>query len=81
MENAEIKVILTEAAVAEILEAITNKSVLLVASHPEARYETLKQRRCAVGGMLELARRLNAARLVRALEVHKDALSRQLEEL
>jgi hypothetical protein len=81
MENAEIRVILTEAALAEILEAITNKSVLLVASHPEATYETLKARRCAVGGMLELARRLSAHRLVRALEVHKDALSRQLEEL
>jgi hypothetical protein len=81
METAEIKVILTEAAVAEVLEAITNKSVLLLASYPDARYETLKQRRCAVGGMLELARRLNAPRLVRALEVHADALRRQLEEL
>lgn len=81
MENAEIKVTLTEAAVAEILTAITNKSVLLVASNPEARYETLKERRCAVGGMLELARRLNADRLVRALEVHKDAINHQLDGL
>lgn len=81
MENAEIKVTLTEAAVAEILNAITNKSVLLVASNPDARYETLHERRCAVGGMLELARRLNADRLVNALEVHKDAISRQIEVL
>ena len=81
MENAEIKVILTEAAVAELLEAITNKSVLLVASNPDARYETLKARHANLGGMLELARRLNAHRLVRALEVHKNALNRQLEEL
>jgi hypothetical protein len=81
MENAEIKVTLTEAAVAEVLEAITNKSVLLVASHPDARYETLKARHANLGGMLELARRLNAHRLVRALEHHKDAISRQLEEL
>jgi len=41
----------------------------------------LKQRRAALGGMLELARRLNAHRLVRALEVHADALTRQIEAL
>jgi hypothetical protein len=83
MEDAEIRirVILTDAALAGVLEAIVNKSALLQASQPEAHYETLKQRRCAVGGMLELARRLNAPRLVRALEIHKDALSRQLEKL
>jgi hypothetical protein len=31
--------------------------------------------------MLELARRLDAWRLVRALEAHKDALRRQMEIL
>jgi hypothetical protein len=67
--------------VAEILAAITNKSALLLASDPDAIYATLKQRRCALGGMLELARRLNAPRLVRALEVHADALTRQIEAL
>jgi hypothetical protein len=81
MKTAQIKLVLTEAAVAEILEAIVNKSALLVASHPDALYVTLEQRRCALGGMLELARRLNAPRLVRALEVHKDELSRQIEAL
>jgi len=81
MENAEIRVILTDAALTEVLEAIVNKSVLLLASDPEARYATLKQRRCAVGGMLELARRLNAHRLVRALEIHANDLRRQIEAL
>jgi hypothetical protein len=81
METIEIKLILTDAAVTEILEAITNKSALLLASEPDAIYATLKQRRGALGGMLELARRLNAPRLVRALEVHADTLSRQIEAL
>lgn len=81
MKAADIKLILTDAAVAELLEAITNKSVLLLASDPDAIYATLKQRRAALGGMLELARRLNAPRLVRALEVHADALTRQIEAL
>jgi hypothetical protein len=44
MEDAEIKIqlILTDAALAGVLEAIVNKSVLLLASEPEAHYETLK---------------------------------------
>lgn len=80
--NTAIRIHLTDAAVAEVLEGIANRSAqLLLASRPEARHATLEQRRCAVGGMLELARRLNAHRLVRALESHKDALSRQLEAL
>ena len=41
----------------------------------------LEQRRHALGGMLELARALDAWRLVRALKVHKDDLSRQIEAL
>jgi len=79
MEDAEIRirVILTDAALAGVLEAIVNKSVLLLATQPETQYETLKQRHAALGGMLELARRLNDHRLVRAL----DALTRQLEAL
>jgi hypothetical protein len=83
MEDAEIKIqlILTEAALAGVLEAIVNKSVLLLASEPEAQYETLKARHANVGGMLELARRLNDHCLVRALEAHKDALTRKLEAL
>lgn len=80
--NTAIRIHLTDAAVAELLEAIANRSAqLLRAARPEALHATLEQRRCAVGGMLELARRLNAHGLVRALESHKDALSRQLEAL
>jgi hypothetical protein len=79
METGEIQVVLTDAAVADILDAITNRSELLLARDPDAIYATLKQRRAAVGGMLELARRLNAHRLVRALEVHADALTRQIQ--
>ncbi|MBX5463741.1 MAG: hypothetical protein IRZ28_21970 [Steroidobacteraceae bacterium] len=83
MEDAEIRIqlILTDAALAGVLEAIVNKSVLLLASEPEAQYETPKARHANLGGMLELARRLNDQRLVRALETHKDVLSRKLEEL
>jgi len=81
METVEIQVVLTDAAVADILDAVTNTSARVLARDPDAVYATLKQRRAAVGGMLELARRLNAHRLVRALEVHADALTRQLQAL
>jgi len=83
MEDADIKIrlILTDAALAAVLEAIVNKSVLLLAAEPEAHYETLKARHANLGGMLELARRLNAPDLVRALEAHKDVLTRKLEAL
>jgi hypothetical protein len=83
MEDAEIRirVILTDAALAAVLEDIANKSAQLLESEPEAHYETLKARHANIGGMLELARRLNAPRLVRALEAHKDALTRKLEAL
>jgi hypothetical protein len=81
METVEIRVVLTDAAVAEILDAITHTSARLLARDPDAIYAALKQRRAAVGGMLELARRLNAHRLVRALEVHADALTRQIQAL
>ena len=81
MKNAEITLILTEAAVAELLDAITNRTAQLLARDPDAIYATLKHRRAALGGMLELAHRLNAFRLVRALEVHADALTRQIEAL
>lgn len=40
-----------------------------------------RTRHANLGGMVELARRLNDHRLVRALEAHKDALSRKLEKL
>lgn len=83
MEDTEIRIqlILTDAAVAGLLESIASRSVQLMASEPEAKYETLKARHANLGGMLELARRLNHPRLVRALESHKDLLTRKLEEL
>jgi hypothetical protein len=81
MKTAQITLILTDTAVAEILEAITNQSDRLTGRDPDAIHATLKQRRAALGGMLELARRMNAPRLVRALEVHADALTRQIQAL
>jgi hypothetical protein len=65
----------------EVIEAIVNKSVLLLVSYPEERYATLQRRRIELGGMLELARRLDDHRLVRVLERHKDELTRQIEAL
>ncbi|MGH8200460.1 MAG: hypothetical protein ACREVO_08865 [Steroidobacteraceae bacterium] len=63
-----------------LCEAIANNSALRVASHADAeRYRALERRRCQIGGMLELARRLDDHRLVRFLEAHKDALGRQME--
>ena len=63
------------------MQAIQSKSARLAASYPDDLYSTLEQRRCALGGMLELARALDAWRLVHALEVHKDDLSRPIEGL
>lgn len=41
----------------------------------------LERRWREIGGMIELARVLDAWRLVRPLETHKDALRRQMESL
>jgi hypothetical protein len=79
MKTQEIKPFLTEAAVAEVMQAIQSKTTRLVATYSEDLHSTLEQRRCELGGMLELARTLDAWRLVRALEAHKDDLSRQIE--
>jgi hypothetical protein len=83
MEDSEIKVriILTDAALAGVLDEIVSKTTQMLASNPEALYETLKARRADIGGMLELARRLNDHRLVRVLEAHADELRRQIEAL
>lgn len=60
--------------------AIANKSAVWVAGHGEAeRYAALERRWCQIGGMLELARRLEDHRLVRFLETHKDALRRLID--
>ena len=81
MPPSPIRLALTEGAVAEIMEAITAQSARLIVSAPEEPYAALERRWREIGGMLELARRLEAPRLVRALEAHKDALHRRMEAL
>jgi hypothetical protein len=65
----------------EVCAAITNNSARLLASDPDAPCNTLERRCCEIGGMLELARRLDDHRLARVLEAHKDALRRLIEAL
>ena len=79
--KTEIKPFLSDIVVAAVMQAIHNTTARLLACYPEDLHSTLEQRRCALGGMLELARALDAWRLVRALEAHKDELSRQIEAL
>jgi len=79
MTTSPIRFALTETAVAEIMDAITARSASLIASTPDAPHTALERRWREIGGMLELARRLDAWRLVRALEAHKDALRRQMD--
>jgi hypothetical protein len=81
MKTQEIKPFLSETVVAQVVQAIRDKSTRLAATYSENLYSTLEQRRCALGGMLELARALDAWRLVRALEAHIDELRRQIEAL
>jgi hypothetical protein len=76
-----IRFALTEAAVLELMDAITATTTRRIASEPDAPYTALERRWREIGGMLELARRLETHRLVRALEGHKDALRRQMEAL
>ena len=81
MKTEEIKPFLSDAVVAEVMQAIQSTSARLVSTYPDDLHSILEQRRCALGGMLELARTLDAWRLVLALEAHKDDLSRQIEAL
>jgi hypothetical protein len=81
MKTKEIKPFLSETVVAEVMQAIQDKSARLAAIYSEDLRNILEQRRGALGGMLELARALDAWRLVRALEAHKDALSCQIQAL
>ena len=81
MKTVEIKPFLSETVVADVMQAIQSRSARLAANYSDDLYSTLEQRRCALGGMLELARALDAWRLVRALEVHKDDLTRQIQAL
>ena len=81
MTPSAIRSVLTEAAAVELMDAITATTARRIAREPDAPYTALERRWREIGGMLELARRLDAWRLVRALEVHKDALRRQMEIL
>ena len=81
MKSTSVKPFLSESVVAEVMLAIQSKSTRLAATYSDDLCSTLEQRRCALGGMLELARALEAWRLARALEAHKDELGRQIEAL
>jgi len=81
MKTEEIKPFLSDAVVVEVMQAIQSTSARLIATYAEDLHRTLEQRRFALGGMLELARALDAWRLVRALEAHADELRRQIEAL
>ena len=81
MTHSSIRIPLTEAAVAEIMDAVTARSARLLAGEPEAPYSALERRWGEIGGMIELTCVLDAWRLVRPLETHKDALRRQMESL
>ena len=81
MATSPIRITLTEGAVTDIMEAIIARSTRLLAGEPEAPYAALERRWREIGGMIELARVLDAWRLVRSLESHKDALRRQMESL
>ena len=81
MKTTDIKPFLSETVVADVMQAIQSRSARLAATYAEDLRSTLEQRRSALGGMRELARALDAWRLVHALEAHKDDLSRQIEAL
>ena len=81
MTTSPIRFALTEAAVVKIMDAITATTARRIASKTDAPYIALERRWREIGGMLELAHRLDAWRLARALEAHKDALRRRIEIL
>jgi len=81
MKTTQIKPHLSEAVVADVMQSIQSKSARLAATYHDDLYSTLEQRRCALGGMLEVARALDAWRLVKALEAHMNDLRRQMETL
>jgi hypothetical protein len=73
-------VLLDPARLEALCAVIANRSAAWIAGHGEAeRYAALERRWGQIGGMLELARRLEDPRLVRFLEAHKDALRRLIE--
>ena len=62
MTPAATRSALTEAAVADLMNAITATTARRIAGEPDAPYIALERRWREIGGMLELARRLDAWR-------------------
>jgi hypothetical protein len=62
-----------------VCAAIASRTDRITTQDGEHRYDALERRRVELGGMLELARRLNDHRLVRFIENHKDALTRLID--
>ena len=81
MTPSSIRITLTEVAAAEIMDAVTATTARRIAREPDTPYTALERRWREIGGMIELARVLDAWRLVRPLETHKDTLRRQMETL
>jgi hypothetical protein len=81
MKTEEIKPFLNDTVVADVMQAIQSTSARLATTYADELHSTLEQRRCALGGMLELARTLGTWRLVKAPEAHANELRRQIEAL
>ena len=63
----------------EVQAAILNNTALRLSRVEDTeRFQAMLNRQQQLGGMLELARRLNDYRLVRFLEAHKDDLTRMI---
>ena len=62
-----------------VCAAIATRTDRITAHDNEDRYDALERRRVELGGMLELARRLDDWRLARFIEDHKDTLTRLID--
>lgn len=62
-----------------VCAAIASLTHTITVREDERRHAALERRRVQIGGMIELARRLDDWRLRRFLEQHKDALTRLIE--
>jgi hypothetical protein len=79
MTTSPIRFALTEAVVAEIMDAITARSASRIAGEPDAPHTAIKRRWREIGACSSSPAGSNTGRLVRALEAHKDALRRQMD--
>ena len=66
-------------ALETVCAAIASRTDRITAHDSEHRHDALERRRVELGGMLELARRIDDWRLVRFVEDHKDALTRLID--